>query len=249
MPCLRSGAVFPSHASSRTWDELMPEIVASNVSVQRAALAYMGSGASAAALRRVSSGPASPLGGRPEVPRVRRDADTFAPLPRAPAAPPQRRAWASSASAASERTRVGSKQELESALASAQAALQAATERVAALETANGEGAAALRRAASPLGGRPEAPRVRRDADSSAPLPRTPPQRRAWASSASAASERTRVGSKQELESALASAQAALQAATERVAALETANEILRSQVAFLGASAEDSKNFIVSSK
>ena len=40
-----------------------------------------------------------------------------------------------------------------------------------------------------------------------------------------------------------------LQAATERVAALETANEILRSQVAFLGASAEDSKNFIVSSK
>ena len=137
MPCLRSGAVFPSHASSRTWDELMPEIVASNVSVQRAALAYMGSGASAAALRRVSSGPASPLGGRPEVPRVRRDADTFAPLPRAPAAPPQRRAWASSASAASERTRVGSKQELESALASAQAALQAATERVAALETAN----------------------------------------------------------------------------------------------------------------
>ena len=109
----------------------MPEIVASNVSVQRAALAYMGSGASAAALRRVSSGPASPLGGRPEVPRVRRDADTFAPLPRAPAAPPQRRAWASSASAASERTRVGSKQELESALASAQAALQAATERVA----------------------------------------------------------------------------------------------------------------------
>ena len=137
----------------------MPEIVASNVSVQRAALAYMGSGASAAALRRVSSGPASPLGGRPEVPRVRRDAD------------------------------------------------------------------------------------------SSAPLPRTPPQRRAWASSASAASERTRAGSKQELESALASAQAALQAATERVAALETANEILRSQVAFLGASAEDSKNFIVSSK
>ena len=120
---------------------------------------------------------------------------------------------------------------------------------MAALETANGEGAAALRRAASPLGGRPEAPRVRRDADSSAPLPRTPPQRRAWVSSASAASERTRAGSKQELESALASAQAALQAATERVAALETANEILRSQVAFLGASAEDSKNFIVSSK
>ena len=68
-------------------------------------------------------------------------------------------------------------------------------------------------------------------------------------SSASAASERTRAGSKQELESALASAQAALQAATERVAALETANEILRSQVAFSGASAEDSKNFIVSSK
>ena len=113
--------------------------------------------------------------------------------------------------------------------------------------------AAALRRVssgpASPLGGRPEVPRVRRDADTFAPLPRAPaapPQRRAWASSASAASERTRVGSKQELESALASAQAALQAATERVAALETANEILRSQVAFLGASAEDSKNFIV---
>ena len=75
---------------------------------------------------------------------MRRDADTFAPLPRAGGAAAAGRAWASSASAASERTRVGSKQELESALASAQAALQAATERVAALETANGEGAAAL---------------------------------------------------------------------------------------------------------
>ena len=118
---------------------------------------------------------------------------------------------------------------------------------MAALEAANGEGAAALRRAASPLGGRRGAAGVRRSRLLYAAAAHTAAAEGVGELGVGSVGARARARSRSSSPRSLP--QAALQAATERVAALETANEILRSQVAFLGASAEDSKNFIVSSK